>query len=211
MAQLSNRNQAVVLRQARLLVPLSLAILALVGVTVRPSLKAQAARVELEAAKLRLGEREREASVLAGMLRERSLERSQQGLSSLRRLVPTSLPALLAHGAVRDAARRSGVELKGLNIGVPLGGGLNGARDRLRALGVELSGAARLSQLVALMEELKALGLPATVLEFSVHRQVASQDQFEFTLDLGLFFRAPREESTELEPDWASSASESSS
>lgn len=208
MAQLSNRNRALDLRQARLIVPLSVAVLALVGITARPSLEAQAARAELEAAKTRLGEREQEAALLRGMHEAASLERAQAGLAGLREMLPASVPDVLAHGALRESARRAGLELTSLRIGEPLAGGLSIGHDCVRALAVTLGGRARLSQIAAVVEQLEAFGLPAAVLEFSVMRQEARHDVFEFELELGLFFRASLEEASELGSDWASAHAE---
>jgi hypothetical protein len=202
MVQLTNRGRMLELRQARLIVPMALGLLALVGVTARPSLEAQAARSELEAAKTRLGEREREAALLRSLRETASLERAQAGLAGLRELLPASVPDVLAHGALRESARLAGVELTGLRIGETLAGGLSADQDRVRALAATLAGRARLSQIAALLEQLKAFGLPAAVLEFSVSREVALHDVFEFELDLGLFFRSSLGEAADPESDW---------
>lgn len=208
MAQLTNRNRMLALRQARLIVPMSLAVLALVGVTARPSLEAQAARAELEAAKTRLGEREREAALLRSLREVSSLERARAGLATLREMLPAGVPDVLAHGALRESARRAGLELTSLRIGEPLAGGLSAGEDRVRALAATLGGRARLSQLAALLEQLEAFGLPAAVLEFSVVRQEARHDVFEFELDLGLLFRTSLEEASERDSDWSGAPAE---
>lgn len=189
MVQLTNRNRALVPSHARLLVPLTLVALALAGVTARPSLEARAARAELEAAKARLGEREREAALLAALRDNGSLERARVGLVGLRDLLPARVSDLLAHGALRESARRAGVELTGLRIGEPLDADLGVEDESLRALPATLGGHARLSQIVALVEHLKAFGLPAAVLEISVMRPEPRQDVFEFELDLWLLLR----------------------
>ena len=189
MATLGNVRDRAWLQGAPLLVPAALSLIGLVGVVAFPSLGLQRAHDRLATAEERLREHHHALALREDCDPAVARATALAALGAVRELVPDELPPLLAHAALREAARLSGVELESVEVveGLPLG--LDGEHDSIEALALEITGRARLSELVEVCQRLKAMGLPAAVLELQVRRESAGLERFEFRAELGLLQR----------------------
>lgn len=200
-SRISNLERSVVVRGAALILPALLSILALGGVTARPMIDISDARSALERSEERSARYRTEAALHERYRSEGTLDRSNELIAAARSRVPESCSSVVAHGVVRLASAKLGIELSQLQVALDRDLGLPELDLPIVAREVALSGRARSAQIVALLDELSALGFPNCVFEATLRRSEASDPSFEFHIDLGLLhFTQARRAVAESEP-----------
>ena len=194
---LSNLKSHTVARGAALILPAALSLAALAGVTARPAVSVAEARIALRAAEVRVDEWQLERERLDAFLAARGFERIERAVEHLRSAVPEGLDPVVVYGLLRVASESRGIALEAMHLGAESDLGLSGPRDRILSLDVDVSGDATLGQLVAFVETVRSLGLPAVVRDVSLERTSPAEREFHFRMTLGLLHFAPPDETGE--------------
>jgi hypothetical protein len=188
--EISNLRAGRVQRHALLLGTSTLLALSLAGLAARPSLGRAALERALAEAESRVEARRAEVHALERFEAGAGAERARAVLARLEGLVPPPLADLELHGLLRLLCERSGVALEALELGEPHDPGLERLGDIAALREVELRGRAELTDLLALLAAVRAIGRPVAVLEFHL-RGSGTQAPSSFTVVLGFFESLP--------------------
>ena len=190
MRDVSNLSDGRVRRSAILLVPLSLAILGMAGVTAPPALELSHARSSVEAARSRAERIEHEAARFDAFQRANAEERVSAALASLRGDLPSGLSDLDVHAAVRLACELRRVDLAHLKVGALPPTELDGLEDQVLLRPVELGGRGRVDDFFGVLATLRSLGAAVGVRELSLD-SIPGSSRFEIYATLAFHQREP--------------------
>ena len=123
-------------------------------------------------------------------------ERTAAARRRVRTYIPTETGPVRSYGLVCLAAQRAGVAPDRLEVGELVDCGLLGPADRVVERIVRLGGRSTLSELVALVESLRQLGMPTAVRDLTISRESPRDPRFHFVITLGLIHLAPFETAT---------------
>lgn len=193
MKLVQNLRRFHLLKQAGLILPAMVLPLGLAGVTIRPSLQLNEARVEmarLEGLLTHIAQR-RVALNEFGSLEQ--LEQFDGLRQKLKSTVPNSLEPIEIYSHIRHSASVAGVDLSGVRQQDPVdtGHSLNG--ETVASIPVTVNGEGELRSLLHFVTGLEARGFPLTVTHLTFSRERWDDSQFSFTVILGFFHYADEE------------------
>ena len=199
--EVSNLGSGKARRSAFVLLPASFAMLALSGLTLRPSLLQEQANLEREAARRLL-----EGTLELGAAQERfesggGERRVRAALRAAEALVPDELSELELFAALDLLTRRLGLDVESLNVGDPTDAYLpeEAARTAMRV--VTLIGRGPAAGILELPNVLGTAGVPVAVLEFGLSRE-GDDGGLRFDLVLAVFqVRGSFEDGADGDPD----------
>lgn len=189
MNRIDNRRAGAWTRAATVIVPATLLVLGTTGVVAKPTLGLEAARRQRAEAEERTRAFEVERDRMAQFERLGGLSRIATATRAVEALVPRALSALDLQNIVLLVARRDHVDLQTVEIGEPLETTFPGIDDRIVAVGVAVRGSATFQDLVRFTDDIRGLGLAASIVECRISRARPGDKQLELQLTLSFHHR----------------------
>ena len=171
-----------------LVAPIVVGSLCLVGVVAPPAVSLQSARSSNARLCTEVEHLEECSRELAEIQEDGGDERILAAIERLEALVPREIPDIELQGLVRTSADLAGVHLDSLSLGPLVDVGLPSIRnDFIAARSVRVGARTDPAKLVEFVERPRSLGIPASVVDFSLVRSTGADATFLVEATLAIF------------------------
>jgi hypothetical protein len=197
----NNLHSRVPRRAAFVLVAATLSTLCLAGAVSYPKSALERARTRYSRSEARVGEAQDLRELQRGFREAGGAVRLARAHARVDELLPRDLSPIELRGAIHALARVADLQLDVLSVSDAYPTGLAVLGDAVALREVTLVGHGSLTSLVELVEALRGLGYPTSVLEFEVSRPDVGTPVFQVRAALGLFESIPPPVEQMLQPE----------